>query len=591
MPDGFTAPVLDKLIAALDRIRLDALAVERTFAAELERVNPACLPSARNLLHYLELRHQDLRDLQRELAGLGLSSLGRSEAHVLASLDAVLAAMHRIAGRPLPRTEAERPPVDLHEGPALLERHTDALLGPRPRSRRPRIMVTMPTEAAGNPHLVRRMIEAGMDVCRINCAHDTPIEWQRMIRHVRQAAQELERPCRVMMDLAGPKLRTGRIAATGRVLRCRPTRDMRGEIIRPARVWLTPAEKPQAPDVEADAVVPVTNGLLRHVQPGDRLHVRDCRGKRREMRVIAQVGESCWAEVPETTYLEAQMGIRLDRPGKSSIGGCIGDLPLVEEPILLAVGDTLVLTRDCTPGGNARRSADGSVLRPAVIPCTLPEVFERVRPGERIFLDDGQIAGVVKRADAASMAVEITVARPGGAKLRSDRGINLPDSDLDLSGLTPKDRLDLAFAAAHADMVGLSFIRRPADIDRAAAELADRGGAGLGLVFKIETRQAFERLPRLLLTGLRYPPVGVIVARGDLGVELGFERLAEVQEQILWLCEAAHVPVIWATQVLETLAKTGSPSRAEVTDAAMSGRAECVMLNKGPHIVEAVLFL
>jgi len=88
-------------------------------------------------------------------------------------------------------------------------------------------------------------------------------------------------------------------------------------------------------------------------------------------------------------------------------------------------------------------------------------------------------------------------------------------------------------------------------------------------VLKIENRQAFEDLPRLLLTALRYPPMGVMVARGDLGVELGFERMAEVQEEILWLCEAAHVPVIWATQVLEGLAKKGLPSRGEVTDAAM----------------------
>src|SRR6188768_3687599 len=110
----------------------------------------------------------------------------------------------------------------------------------------------------------------------------------------------------------------------------------------------------------------------------------------------------------------------------------------------------------------------------------------------------------------------------------------------------------------------------------------------MGIVLKIETARAFQNLPRLILTGMRSPPVGVMVARGDLGVELGFERLAEVQEEILWLCEAAHVPVIWATQVLEGLANHGQPSRAEVTDAAMGQRAECVMLNKGPEIVAAV---
>ena len=80
----------------------------------------------------------------------------------------------------------------------------------------------------------------------------------------------------------------------------------------------------------------------------------------------------------------------------------------------------------------------------------------------------------------------------------------------------------------------------------------------------------------------------MMIARGDLAVECGYERLAEVQEEILWLAEAAHMPTIWATQVLEGLTKNGVPSRAEVTDAAMGGRSECVMLNKGPHMVEAL---
>jgi pyruvate kinase len=145
--------------------------------------------------------------------------------------------------------------------------------------------------------------------------------------------------------------------------------------------------------------------------------------------------------------------------------------------------------------------------------------------------------------------------------------------------------------APHVDTVALSFVRQPEDIAELHGHLLRLGVADLGVVLKVENRAAFEGLPRLLLAALHRRPFGVMVARGDLGVEVGFERLSEVQEEILWLCEAAHVPVIWATQVLEGLAKTGSPTRAEVTDAAMSGRAECVMLNKGPHIVAAVEFL
>ena len=79
-----------------------------------------------------------------------------------------------------------------------------------------------------------------------------------------------------------------------------------------------------------------------------------------------------------------------------------------------------------------------------------------------------------------------------------------------------------------------------------------------------------------------------MIARGDLAVEIGYEQLAETQEEIMWLCESAHVPVIWATQVLEGLVKQNMPSRAEVTDAAMAERAECVMLNKGPFVLDAI---
>ena len=121
--------------------------------------------------------------------------------------------------------------------------------------------------------------------------------------------------------------------------------------------------------------------------------------------------------------------------------------------------------------------------------------------------------------------------------------------------------------------------------------LAELGGENLGIILKIETREGFDELPALLLVAMRSRAVGVMIARGDLAIECGYERLAEVQEEILWICEAAHMPVVWATQVLESLAKTGVPSRSEITDAAMGERAECVMLNKGPYIIAAVQIL
>lgn len=109
-----------------------------------------------------------------------------------------------------------------------------------------------------------------------------------------------------------------------------------------------------------------------------------------------------------------------------------------------------------------------------------------------------------------------------------------------------------------------------------------------GIVLKIENKEAFEQLPMLLMKAMELPKIGVMIARGDLAVELGAERISEVQDQIMWICEAAHVPVIWATQVLENLAKTGIATRAEVSDASIGAKAECVMLNKGPFIHKAV---
>ena len=175
--------------------------------------------------------------------------------------------------------------------------------------------------------------------------------------------------------------------------------------------------------------------------------------------------------------------------------------------------------------------------------------------------------------------------------MRAGKGINMPDTDLPISAITDRDVADLATVVELADLVDMSFVRTPDDVERLLDELDRLGGDNLGIVLKIETRRAFENLPQLLLTAMRRPRVGVMIARGDLAVECGYERMAELQEEILWLCEAAHLPVIWATQVLEQLAKTGLPSRAEISDAAMSERAECVMLNKGPYLNDAVTVL
>ncbi|HBZ71143.1 MAG TPA: pyruvate kinase [Deltaproteobacteria bacterium] len=583
-----TNRTIDQLIHDLRELRESALALERDLGRELAEIPPDHQPSARNLIHYLAVRQHDVREIQDDLAKLGLSSLGRLEPHTLACVDSVLTALARLCDPPLPVDLVPAPPVDFRTGTRLLAEHTEALLGPAPKGRSVRVMVTMSSEAADDPALVRDLVAAGMDVMRINCAHDDAKAWRRMVDHLRRAEREVGRPCRVECDLAGPKLRTGPVEPGPGVLHVWPLRDDAGQILAPGRVWIQDTATPSS---ASGPVLPLDGALLRRLEHGDELRFNDVRGRPRSLAVLRMADGRYCAEADRNIYVGSQTRVNLYRSGAFVSAGTVGEVPPVSQALRLAVGDALLLTSDVQMGQPAATNDVGVVLRPAMIGCTLPEVFADVRPKERVFFDDGKLGGIVREVSPEGLRIEITHARSGKGKLRSDRGINFPDTEMHLSALTQKDREDLDFVVAHADMVGLSFLRKPEDVDELLAALKERHGGHLGVVLKIETRRAFEELPRFLLQALRSPRIGVMVARGDLGVEMGFSRLAEVQEEMLWLCEAAHVPVIWATQVLESLAKKGMPSRAEVTDAAMSGRAECVMLNKGPYVVEAVRFL
>jgi pyruvate kinase len=463
-------------------------------------------------------------------------------------------------------------------------------MGPTRRLRSVRIMVTMPSEAATNEQLLVDLMRAGMDVMRINCAHDDPDTWRRMAANLHKAERTVGRKCRIQADLAGPKLRTGSIGPVGHFIRIKPKRDVMGRTTTPASVWLTPIEMtgygPAGP-----TTLPAPVALLDTMAPGDQLRVADLRDKDRVLTIVERQGASWLAECDKTLYAAQGAALALLRDGVTVAEGTIGDLPSVVVPIELRVGDVLVLTRDNAPGQPAMTDAQGGPSRPAQIHCTLPAAFDRVQAGDRVWFDDGKIGGMVVANDGNHIRISIVHAPPAGAKLRAEKGINFPDTELGLSALTDKDLADLREVVGFVDMIALSFLRTDQDVEMLEDQLHALGAGHLGIVLKIENAAAFRNLPRILLASLRSPPVGVMVARGDLAVEVGFERLSEIQEEILWVCEAAHVPVIWATQVLEGLAKAGAPTRAEVSDAVLSSRAECVMLNKGPRIVSTVEFL
>jgi pyruvate kinase len=465
MPIESAEELLAEVRGVRDAVTEHSAKIRKGWEPKLHR--DAFRPGAQNLADYLAFRRIDLRPIEAALAPWGLASLGRCEGRVMPSLQAIIANLEMIC-----RSNAETPrpdPAAFRQGAENLARNTAAVLGPASKGRRTRILVTLSPQAAEDEAHVRELIAAGMDCARVNCAHGEPSEWVAMVTNVKTAAASHGREVRVLVDLAGPKVRTQDV--------------------------ITPKKR-------------------KRVEPGDK--------------------------------------------------------------ILLTFG---------APIGNGEFAYQAS--------CTAPDVLRQVPLGATVSIKDGLIRGTIESVRAEGLVMAVSRTRPGGQPLKAEKGINFPGTPLIVSPLTEDDQDALDFAVEHADIVSYSFVQRPEDIALLQSELARRDPerAKMPIVAKIETQLAFSNLPELIVQAAGNNPFGVMIARGDLAVEIGYERLSEVQEEILWLCEAAHVPVIWATQVLESLVKLGMPSRGEFTDAAMAERAECVMLNKGPYIAEGISVL
>ena len=244
------------------------------------------------------------------------------------------------------------------------------------------------------------------------------------------------------------------------------------------------------------------------------------------------------------------------------------------QPLTLKAGDPLTIEVGDFPGERGRVSTTFALLPAAV------------RPGTALLLDDGRIQLEVK--SATGRAIQTTVV--DGGELGERKGINAPGAELPIAGLTSKDLDDLKCGAAiGVDFVALSFVQRVADLEQARAALSEAGSPHTPLVAKIERPGAVALLPEILRAS-----DAVMVARGDLGLELPFERVPRVQKQATTEARALGIPVIVATQVLESMRTEIRPTRAEVSDAAnaVDDRVDAIMLAGetaiGAHPVRAV---
>lgn len=432
--------------------------------------NQDFLDSALNLCFYLSLRSRDITDLQKDLSLLGLSSLGRLESRTMETLDAVICSLGKIANEDVD-IYCYPPKQEFVNGKEKLERNAEALFGEFPEHRNTMIMVTLSNEMKYDD--VEDLISRGMNVARINCAHDNEELWIKLANFVNKASHKLNKSCKIMTDIAGPKVRI--------------------------RWILSSKDK-------------------NKMMAGDKLLLSNS----------------------DVTFFD----------------------PFV----------------------------------PTKVGCSIPEIISELKVDETILFDDGSIEGKVTEIVPEGVIIQIEkVVKDTGVRLKVDKGINFPNSDIKLNIITEKDEKDLDFMAQYADIIAVSFISTPDDINYAIEKIKEKTPSHRSIppiIAKIETTAGLTNLPAIIMAAAGKDDFGIMIARGDLAIELGYLRFAELQQEILWICESADIPVIWATQVLESMAKSGIPSRAEVTDAAEGGaRSECVMLNKGKYIPEVVTFL
>ena len=451
---------------SLQQIRQELIVLEKKMLQETERKQQSFkhihlhqYPAAKNLVHYLTLRSEDIRELQDSLHTLGLSSLASSESHIHRQLQSILQRL----GKKYLRDELDACTYEFNR--EQIEQKSNILFGEKTDPLTPFIMITFDASFANNYALIKNLLQNGMNVARINCAHDDEAVWSKLIHHLKRACKYTGLTCKVYMDMAGPKIRTR---------------------------------------------------LMNKGKKAGRVNVKE--------------GELIWL------------------------------------------------------ADNAR----GFKKEDIVISPNEKGLISMLKKGERIYIDDGLIKGIVEKVKKGRVAMRIVRISSGKQQIKEGKGINFPDSVITIASLTDFDRACLPFICEHADLIGYSFVRTPADLLELQQAIKKLAPHPPHIIVKIETPEAVKNLPGLLLCGMRQKAFGVMIARGDLAVEIGFERMGEIQEEILWICEAAHVPVIWATQVLETLNKTGIATRSEITDASHAAMAECVMINKGDHTIEVI---
>lgn len=535
----------------------------------------SCKPhmhSCMNMQDFLSLKKFDLTLLQQALVDIGFSSLERSHFYLLYTIEKQLEALGHLLGHHLIEMSEEPSPENVY---ASMQRRSTFLKSHHGAANS--VMITLPCESAENPTLIQNLSTKNIDIVRINTAHDSLQEWQSMAKIVQEINQSTRQnnPLKIYVDLAGPKIRTGKIKLVTEPLKIRS--DGHNMLL------LTTKNKDIALPNDVCAKCMVDEHWFSKRHKGEKVLLTHPELKNRKLRIAKIDKSGLWLTFDKKLLIDEES--RFEIQDKKKDQSAIIDLPQTEQEIRLFVGNLLLLRSDSNVIGHL---FEEDTVAKAEIACSNTDIFNFIDRETLLYIDDGKIGlRVIKKSDLGVLC-RVEHAKPGGVILKGEKGINFPQTNLDIDAVTPLDKENLQAVIAFADIIGISFTQKASDVAAVKAILQEKNKELIGLVAKIETKKGVKSLPFILMELFSWRHSGVMLARGDLAIEVGFENLPRIQEEVLELCEAAHTPVIYATQILENMMKKNLPSRSEVIDASMAQRADCIMLNKGLFAVETI---
>lgn len=544
-----------------------------------------------NLRQYLILRSQDRTELQEKLFLMSLSSLGRSYAHVAASIDTLYDQissslhLHEISKKDM-RTFHH---LSIAEAILLASKNNTLLFGGKVSSKLSEqttsIMLTLPTHAIDNDgELIYELVQRGVKIFRINTAHDSLAVWSAMAEIISKIneAREEEDKVKIFVDLAGPKIRTGRIRKVDFPIAVGSNkREKEIYIFADKQMSTRPETLNLRTQLKEPACINIEKSFFKKIKLQRQIKIVDSNGKKAYITVSEFKDSYAVGFIDKKVYIDSSTKLY----SKKHSGAILNIENQIEE-IRLFKGDFLEITESDELGH--AEILDDEESTPALISCSLGGLLSQVKIGDKVFIDDGKIGLIVTEKKDDSIICKVTNAKASGVLLKEEKGINFPDTYIRTKALTQTDHDNLLGVLNFVDHVSISFCQSPEDIEDIQNILIENKRTDVGIIAKIETKQAISNMPAILEQLLLWEKSAVMIARGDLAIEVGFENMAHMQESLLDICHAAHMPVIWATQVLESQMKNNLPSRAEVTDAAMAGRAECIMLNKGAFASDTI---